>query len=603
MKPLTPKTKQALRGPSSSDRPNVGVSLKPARDTARAWSVTVPERQRQQAAWAFIRKAIDEFILVVSATGEPLHVTPPDIALGFVLDDGVANLAHVVGRHCATLPIAQACYQLSATYTALVPDPVRSALGMYYTPPVLTDRLLDMAEEAGIDWRTARILDPACGGGAFLLPVALRIKNSLGELPSKRQLDAITEQIYGYEIDPFAAWLTQTWLEIGLQDLLVETGSRLPRIVRVCDALTQDMPSQPFDLVVGNPPYGRITLSPDQRRRFGRSLYGHANLYGVFTDAALHWTRPGGVIAYVTPTSFLAGEYFKALRSTLAAEAPPLAVDFVETRRGVFEDVLQEAALATYRRSGKVNSTKVHYLSVASDVAAQITHAGHFTVPTVAAAPWPAPRVPAHQGLIDRLERMPHRLSDWGYRVSTGPLVWNRHKDQLRVRLAESTYPLVWAEAVTPDGSFIHRADKRGHLPFFQTKPGDDWLKVRVPCVLVQRTTAKEQQRRLIAAAMPASFVKKHGAVVVENHLNMVLPKSKRRPKVSSVALSAFLNSSIADEVFRCISGSVAVSAFELESMPLPPPEKMSIIVELIRRDVGGKVIDAHIRALYQIEN
>ena len=41
---------------------------------------------------------------------------------------------------------------------------------------------------------------------------------------------------------------------------------------------------------------------------------------------------------------------------------------------------------------------------------------------------------------------------------------------------------------------------------------------------LVQRTTAKEQNRRLIAAELPASFIKKHGAVVVENHVNMVRP-------------------------------------------------------------------------------
>ena len=41
------------------------------------------------------------------------------------------------------------------------------------------------------------------------------------------------------------------------------------------------------------------------RRRYRRSLYGHANQYGVFTDLALRWTVPGGVIAYVTPTSFL----------------------------------------------------------------------------------------------------------------------------------------------------------------------------------------------------------------------------------------------------------------------------------------------------------
>ena len=125
---------------------------------------------------------------------------------------------------------------------------------------------------------------------------------------------------------------------------------------------------------------------------------------------------------------------------------------------------------------------------------------------------------------------------------------------------------------------------------------------LRVPCVLVQRTTAKEQQRRLIAAAMPASFVKKHGAVIVENHLNMILPKGKRRPKVSAAALSAFLNSSIADEAFRCISGSVAVSAFELEALPLPPASKMAAIDELIRRNTKSEVVDAHIRALYGIK-
>jgi adenine-specific DNA-methyltransferase len=46
---------------------------------------------------------------------------------------------------------------------------------------------------------------------------------------------------------------------------------------------------------------------------------------------------------------------------------------------------------------------------------------------------------------------------------------------------------------------------------------------------------------------MPADFVKKHGSVIVENHLNMILPVGKRtRPKVSAAALAAFLDSSIA---------------------------------------------------------
>jgi adenine-specific DNA-methyltransferase len=88
------------------------------------------------------------------------------------------------------------------------------------------------------------------------------------------------------------------------------------------------------------------------RARFKRSLYGHANLYGVFTELAIQFAKTGGVIAYVTPTSFLAGEYFKALRSLLASYARPVNIDFVSVRRGVFDDALQETMLATYRKTG-----------------------------------------------------------------------------------------------------------------------------------------------------------------------------------------------------------------------------------------------------------
>jgi adenine-specific DNA-methyltransferase len=319
----------------------------------------------------------------------------------------------------------------------------------------------------------------------------------------------------------------------------------------------------------------------------------------VFTDIALRWAKPAGVIAYVTPTSFLAGEYFKSLRSLLAADAPPIAMDFIEARSGVFEDVLQEALLATYRKSGRAKKAAVHYLTVSSEISAQITQAGHFTMPASPAAPWLAPRHAAHQSLIDQLARMPHRLADWGYQVSTGPLVWNRFKSQLRSRSGKNTYPLIWAEAVTADGRFVYRAEKRNHQPYFLITDDDEWLMVRMPCVLVQRTTAKEQARRLIAAEMPASFINKHGAVIVENHLNMVRPVKGSRPLIGTAVLATVLNSSIADEAFRCISGSVAVSAFELEALPLPAPGKMAGIDALIRRGAANTIIDQRIRALY----
>ena len=73
-------------------------------------------------------------------------------------------------------------------------------------------------------------------------------------------------------------------------------------------------------------------------------------------------------------------------------------------------------------------------------------------------------------------------------------------------------------------------------------------------------------------------------------------------PKVSPAAVAAVLNSDMVDQVFRCISGSVAVSAFELEAIPLPPPSAMAPIEQLVRRGAARGVIEQVLRGLYGFE-
>ena len=86
----------------------------------------------------------------------------------------------------------------------------------------------------------------------------------------------------------------------------------------------------------------------------------------------------------------------------------------------------------------------------------------------------------------------PTRLSHWGYRVSTGPLVWNRHKERLRRKPVKGAVPLLWAECVSADGEFVFRALRRNHAPYFVPESEDSANLVSRACVLVQRTTAKE---------------------------------------------------------------------------------------------------------------
>jgi adenine-specific DNA-methyltransferase len=493
----------------------------------------------------------------------------------------------------------EGCHFLTSLYTTLLPGKERSALGAFYTPPALVQRLLDLASEGGVDWSTARVLDPASGGGAFLLEAAARMRRALDGSEPAFILAQLGNRLSGFELDPHAASLSQAALEIILSDLRIGSGRDMPVFVKVCDTL-EETPAELYDLVIGNPPYGRVTLTAAQRARFARSLYGHANLYGVFTDIALRWARPGGVIAYLTPTSMLGGQYYAALRKLLADKAPPVAIDFVHARRGVFEDVLQETLLALYCKGGTRRRFQVHYLHVDNEREARLTKNGKVGLPTDASAPWLAPREPAHVGLIKAAEGMATRLADWGYGVSTGPLVWNRFKPQMRARAGRGLHPLIWAEAVTADGRFIFRANKRNHAPYFKPELGDGWLVVDRSCVLVQRTTAKEQDRRLIAAELSQAFIDAHGGVVVENHLNMV--RTIGAAKVSPAAVAAVLNSDIVDQVFRCISGSVAVSAFELESIPLPPASAMATIEKLVAKGASRGTVEKSLRALYGVK-
>lgn len=555
---------------------------------ARALATGASSQQaRVELARAFCWAAVEAYWqhLPPARRSSDLPTAPEIAAAG--LDKSATVLARDLGRGAAGRDVVEASYIIGRTYAAMLPDDMRSSLGVYYTPLALVERLLDQATAAGLDWRTCHVLDPACGGGAFLAPVARRMLRALGRCAPGVALRHLSERLAGFEIDPFAGWMTQVFVEATARvELRQHPGWRLPPIVRVCDSLEQQpaVDQRRFDLVIGNPPYGRVKLSAAVRGRYRRSLFGHANLYGVFTDLGLRYVRPGGLLCYVTPTSFLGGEYFKRLRELLLQEAPPWSIDFLARREGVFDDVLQETLLVTYRRGAAVDKVTVGLLHGGKGAGVTVESAGSIAVPASGPGAWIIPRSKAEAPLAQSLAGMPHRLADWGYVVSTGPLVWNRHREQRRHAKGAGCIPLIWAEAISPDGRFVFRAEKKNHTPYFKPGPGDEWLLVDEPCVLLQRTTAKEQQRRLIAAELPAAFLARHGHVTIENHVNMVR-RSAGRPVVSLGTLTAFLNTAAADRVFRCISGSVAVSAFELEAMPLPAPELVERrLAPLVRR-------------------
>lgn len=510
----------------------------------------------------------------------------------FVLSQRAAHAA-------AQIRPSVAGFRIGQLYTALLPDVLQKKLGAYYTPPSLVERLLFLATEAGFKWETGRIIDPACGGAAFLASLAPRLLREMGGSSPEAIFREFQHRLVGLEIDQFASWMSQVLLDVALIELCKCAGKLGPQLVISEDSLSMDTTKLgDFDLVIGNPPYGKVTLDPKLRESYNASLFGHANLYGLFTHLAVQLTRPGGLIAFVTPTSFLGGEYFKNLRKLLGMHAPLRRIDFVRDREGVFEGVLQETALAIFRKK-PLTPARVWVQTLEptqKGVGLNVKDIGKVVIKSKKGEPWFLPRLPTQLRLIETLARMPHRLADYNFAVATGQLVWNRHKEQLRQKSGAGCYPIVWAESITPTGEFRFQAERSTHLPYLKVLPKQEFLVNYEPCVVVQRTTAKEQRRRLVAATLPNIFVV--DGFVVENHVNMILPNT-RKPSLSLRALTVLLNSEVVDQAFRCINGSVAVSAYELNSLPLPSPLRMAYIQARIENGAASAEVETLLSETY----
>jgi adenine-specific DNA-methyltransferase len=510
------------------------------------------------------------------------------------------ELAVNIGMYARGLSLDEASYWLGSIYTVMLPDEYRSSKGIYYTPPSITARLLTLCEQAGAQWGSDRILDPACGGGAFLAPVAIRMQEALKDLLPIEALEHIENHLVGFEQDSFAAWLSQTFLEVATIDLTRKAGRPIGNLVIVRDSL-ETAPEEygTFNVVIGNPPYGKVKLSEQDRKKWSRSLYGHANYYGLFTDLAERLVAPQGLIAYVTPSSFLGGQYFKNLRALLTTLAPPVAIEFIKARNGVFADVLQETLLAVYRKASSDRIVGIGYIQVQESGNLIVDQGMNQRLPQDPTSPWLLPKRIEEQDIIAVLHHFPFRLSDLGYSVSTGPLVWNRHKDRLFQIKERNSVPLIWAECIDPSGSgvFKHKAT-RNHALWYLPYDNKDSNIVTTACVLLQRTTAPEQTRRLVAADLPEQFLKKHkGMVSIENHVNMIKPNGKQ--VLSLKAIARLFNSEVVDQVFRCINGSIAVSAYELNNIPFPNPKDLMLLDSLLEKGASDAEVEEYIRSLY----
>jgi len=173
---------------------------------------------------------------------------------------------------------------LGKTFEALMAAPDRKTSGAFYTPQDLVEDVTTRALESILDGknpveslRGIKVLDPACGSGAFLVHTLERIaalRKENGEAGSNADIRrrVLTSSIFGVDLNPMAVWLCELrlWLSIVIESddtdpMSIAPLPNLDRHIRVGDSLAGGA----FDLRDG-PVSGRKIVS--LRARYTRAV-------------------------------------------------------------------------------------------------------------------------------------------------------------------------------------------------------------------------------------------------------------------------------------------------------------------------------------------
>lgn len=474
---------------------------------------------------------------------------------------------------------AEKHYWISSLYALLMPVGRRQRLAAYFTPPHLVHYVLDILLEAGIEPGKHRILDPASGGAAFLVPLAARIAYSSRRKDAAPEtiLHSIESTLAGVEIEPRLAELSHILLSDLLAPELNATRRRLDISLARANTLKLDPPTRLYDAIVGNPPYGRV-LRPSAAliTRFAPVINdGYVNLYALFIEQALRWVRPGGLICLIVPMSFVGGAYFAALRKRILEVSYVLRLDPIDKRSDLFIDVLYDVCVLVLRKKGG-RATKEAAASSRLLIDESPRNLGRIDLPADAGERiWALPDgVQSDSFFQDGLQT----LEDYGYLAKAGYFVWNREQDRYRTgfKPRANEVPLFWAHNVVPDAICEprDRDDNSGRVGFVKINHGSTAI-VATDAILLQRTSNRKQKRRLIAGIVRKSKVPGQRGFVSENHTILVVPAPGKKQVISLKMLCRLLNTAAVDARFRRISGSVSISTKLLRQLPLPAADEV----------------------------
>lgn len=225
-----------------------------------------------------------------------------------------------------------------------------------YTPSWVVDFLIARSFAKDKIDEDFAVIDPACGGGHFLVrafdEIAAELTNR-GHSPREVARQIAARGIAGVDIDPIAVWISSLSLTLKAISLDPAFSQRFHGLASVLDANEErglllgtldrrwsDRKGHPlstaYDAVITNPPYLGRKLMSRQLKQSLKSEYPDSchDICTAFIRRSLELLKPGGKLALITQSSLLYLPSSEGLRKHIVGEHS--LVDVVEAGTGVF---------------------------------------------------------------------------------------------------------------------------------------------------------------------------------------------------------------------------------------------------------------------------
>ena len=222
---------------------------------------------------------------------------------------------------------------------------------------------IEKLKNYGTKLKKIKILDPACGSGAFLVQVFDHLENEWIKLRNQiMQLynyiddstlfdfewnykNILQENIYGVDKNLESVQITKLslWLKTANQkeplttlDHNIKVGNSLVDKVEISDTYVDDnmenkslafnwkkefpqvFESGGFDIILGNPPYG--ALLNEKEKKYLSTLYPLVpdyEIYMYFISKSFELLSSGGFLSFIFPNTFLSNLYAKNYRKSI----------------------------------------------------------------------------------------------------------------------------------------------------------------------------------------------------------------------------------------------------------------------------------------------